>query len=553
MADGAPLVARHPIKDICLMARNLTYRQTPFPAAANFTDHEKTLLAPVIRWGWSMYAVVAALGAMVAFGAYAYFIQLRDGLAVTGMRDTVSWGLYITNFVFFIGISHVGALLSSILRLTGAKWRHPITRMAEAITFSALLMGAIMPFVDLGHPERALNLITHGRLQSPILWDIISITTYLIGSTLFLLLPLIPDAALLRDKLSTAVRWRRWLYQALAMGWRGTAEQQARLERAMNTMAVLILPIAVMVHTVVSWIFAMTLRPGWNSTIFGPYFVAGALASGAASVVLAMAVFRKLYRLEKFITVQHFKNMTALVLVLDLVYLYFNLAEYVTTAYKMQLAEKALLLELFTGPLAPLFWFTQVFGLIVPAFLLVLPAIKPVAGLRRVSLLRPIPLAASAATIWVILFLVVPRTQPLAGFDLAVIGSPLRLGALAILGLFALSLFPILQARPITSAVVASALIVIQAWLKRYLIVVPVFEHPYLPIHDPTLSVALYRPTWVEWAITAGALAGFVLVYFLLSRLFPIVSVWETAHGGDVETFRRNVSTHAGSPTPAEA
>ena len=527
-----------------MTTRNLTYPQTPFPSAEHLTDHEKALLRPVTHWGWGMYAAVAALGAVIAFGAYAYFIQLRDGLAVTGMRDTVSWGLYITNFVFFIGISHVGALLSSILRLTGAKWRHPITRMAEAITFAALLMGAIMPFVDLGHPERALNLILHGRLQSPILWDIVSITTYLTGSTIFLLLPLIPDAALLRDKLTDAPRWRRWLYRLLSFGWRGTPNQHARLERAMNTMAVLILPIAVMVHTVVSWIFAMTLRPGWNSTIFGPYFVAGALASGAASVVLAMAAFRKLYRLEKFITVQHFKNMMTLVLVLDLVYLYFNLSEYATTAYKMQLSEKGLLLELFTGPLAPLFWFTQVFGLIVPAFLLVLPAIKPIAGLRRVSILRPIPLAASAAAAAVVLIFASSRLQgaPTAGFNLAALWPIIRIGALLIVGLFALSLLPILQARPITSAVIASALIVIQAWLKRYIIVVPVFEHPYLPVHDPTLSVALYRPTWVEWAITAGALAGFVLVYFLFSRLFPIVSVWATAHVEDATTHPVPVS-----------
>ncbi|MBI3360520.1 MAG: polysulfide reductase NrfD [Chloroflexi bacterium] len=399
-------------------------------------------------------------------------------------------------------------------------------------------MGAVMPLVDLGHPERALNLITSGRIQSPILWDILSITTYLAGSTIFLLLPLIPDLALLRDKLTDVPRWRRWLYRVLSLNWRGTPEQHARLERGMNTMAVLILPIAVMVHTVVSWIFAMTLRPGWNSTIFGPYFVAGALASGSASVVLAMAVFRKIYHLENYVTPRHFKNMAALVLVLDLVYLYFNLAEYATTAYKMQLAEKALLTELFTGPFAPLFWFTQVFGLIVPAFLLVLPSIKPAAGLRRVPLLRPLPLAlTSAAAVAAVLFLSA-GARPLAAFDVSALLPVLRIGALVVAGLLVLSLLPILQARPIASAVIASALIVIQAWLKRYLIVVPVFEHPYLPVHDPTLAVALYQPTWVEWAITAGALAGFVLVYFLLSRLFPIVSVWETAHGETSDEWR---------------
>ncbi len=496
--------------------------------------HEKTLLAPVFKWGRGVYLTVGGLGAIAAFGVYAYFVQLRDGLSVTGMRDTVSWGLYITDFVFFIGISHVGALLSSILRLTGAKWRHPITRMAEAITFAALLMGALMPIVDLGRPERVLNLIIHGRLQSPILWDILSITTYLAGSTIFLLLPLIPDMALLRDKFTDAPAWRRWIYRIFSFGWRGTAEQHVRLERSMNTMAVLILPIAVMVHTVVSWIFAMTLRPGWNSTIFGPYFVAGALASGAAAVVLAMVVFRRMYHLQDFITLQHFKNMATLVLTLDLVYLYFNLAEYVTAAYKMELAEKAVLADLFTGQFAGLFWFTQVFGLIVPAFLLVLPMFKPAAWLNRIRLLRPIPLVA-AALVFLAASFVPTFIHPLAGIGLAPLAFAVRLGAFLLAGLAAVSLVPILQSRPITSFVIASGLIVAQAWVKRFIIVVPVLEHPFLSSATTTVAQAIYRPTWVEWAITAGAMAGFLLIYFLLSRMFPIVSVWETAHGEEVE------------------
>ncbi len=518
-----------------------TVKPNPSTTEIALTEHEQVLLAPVMHWGRGVYIVVAALGAIVAFGAYAYYVQLRDGLAVTGMRDTVSWGIYITNFVFFIGISHVGALLSSILRLTGVKWRHPITRMAEAITFAALLFGALMPLIDLGRPERILELITQGRLQSPILWDILSITTYLTGSTIFLLLPLIPDLALMRDKLIAAPRWQRWIYRVLSFGWRGTPDQVARLERAMNTMAMLILPIAVMVHTVVSWIFAMTLRPGWNSTIFGPYFVAGALASGAASVVLAMAVFRRLYHLENFLTLRHFRNMAVLVFVLDLVYIYFNLAEYATTAYKMQLTEKALLTDLFTGPFAPLFWFTQVFGLIVPACLLVVPAIKPLAKLRRIPILRPIPLAVLAGIV-------------IGGL---IIGSKIQLAAImpiaeiaagVAIGLFVLSILPGLQSRPIASYVIATALIVIQAWLKRYIIVVPVFENPFLPIRDPALAVALYTPTWVEWAITAGSLAGFVLVYFLFSRLFPIVSIWETAHAAEA-----NVEQPHELPLPATA
>ena len=496
--------------------------------------HERALLAPVFKWGRGVYLTIGGLGAIIAFGIYAYIVQLRDGLSVTGMRDTVSWGLYITDFVFFIGISHVGALLSSILRLTGAGWRHPITRMAEAITFAALLMGALMPIIDLGRPERVLNLILHGRLQSPILWDILSITTYLAGSTIFLLLPLIPDMALLRDKFTDAPTWRRWIYKIFSFGWRGTPEQHVRLERSMNAMAVLILPIAVMVHTVVSWIFAMTLRPGWNSTIFGPYFVAGALASGAASVVLAMVVFRRMYHLENFITLQHFKNMAALVLTLDLVYIYFNLAEYVTVAYKMEAGERAVLGDLFSGKYAGMFWITQFLGLIVPALLLVLPRFKPMTWLNRIRFLRPIPLAAAAAVSLAVSF-APTYIQSWIGYDLASLAFVFRLGAALLAGLAAVSLVPRLQAQPVTSFVIASGLIVVQAWVKRYLIVVPTLEHPLLPAGNTALTGTLYFPTWVEWAISAGAMAGFLLIYFLLSRMFPIVSVWETAHDKKVD------------------
>jgi molybdopterin-containing oxidoreductase family membrane subunit len=498
----------------------------------SLNPQERLLLAPVVKWGRGTYLTIGALGAIVLVGIYAYIVQLQTGLSVTGMRDTVSWGLYITNFVFFIGISHVGALLSSILRLTGAQWRHPITRMAEAITFAALLMGALMPIIDLGRPERVLNLLLHGRLQSPILWDILSITTYLTGSTIFLLLPLIPDMALLRDKFTNAPFWRRWIYRLLSFGWRGTPEQHARLERSMNAMAVLILPVAIMVHTVVSWIFAMTLRPGWNSTIFGPYFVAGALASGAASVVLAMVVFRKMYHLEEFITLRHFRNMATLVLTLDLTYLYFNISEYVTLAYKMESSEKALLTDLFSGSFAGLFWLTQILGLLIPAFLLAFAMMKPIDWLKRIRLLRPIPLAA--ATIGFLAVSFIPAFfQSMVGLDLAPLALVLRIGGLILAGLFAVSLVPVLQSRPIAVFVIASILIVIQAWVKRFIIVVPVLEHPFLP--NSTLSEVLYRPTWIEWAITAGSMAGFLLIYFFISRMVPIVSVWETLHARKAE------------------
>jgi len=398
------------------------------------------------------WAFIGLLLAIVGFGAYAYATQLQDGLVVTAMRNNVLWGLYITNFVFFIGISHVGALMSAILRLSGAEWRKPITRMAEAITAASLAMGAIMPIVDLGKPDRLLNIFLYGRLQSPILWDFISIGTYLTGSLVFLLLPLIPDVALLRDTLTQVSSLRRRLYKALSFGWVGTAYQHEKLEKAIGIMSILIIPIAISVHTVVSWIFAMTLRVGWNSSVFGPYFVAGALLSGVASVILAMAAFRRFYHLEGYLTPKHFGYLANLMLALIVAYIYFTLNEYVTPAYKWETAEGHLLGSLFTGEFSALFMFVQIAGLVIPAILLSMP-----------------------------------KTRHILGFT------------------------------------IASALIVVGMWIKRFLIVVPTLARAQVGEFWAT-----YNPSWVEWSITAASFAGFILLYVVFSRVFPIVSIWET-------------------------
>ena len=327
-----------------------------------FDERESNLIRTVTQSGWGARILIAALLATLLWGVYAYIYQLQNGLGATAMRDYVSWGMYITNFVFFIGISHVGALMSAILRLTHAEWRRPITRMAEVITFSSLFFGALMPFIDLGRPDRVLNLLLYPQLNSPIVWDVLCITTYLTGSTIFLFLPMIPDIALLRDGLTNASWWRRLIYRVLSFNWKYSPRQHARLERAMSIMAVIIIPIAVSVHTVVSWIFGMTLRAGWNSTIFGPYFVAGALASGAASVIVAMFVFRRFYHLEAYITLKHFRNMVFLALALDIIYIYFNISEYMTMGFKLQEGEKGLLTALFGGQYALAFWLTQIGG-----------------------------------------------------------------------------------------------------------------------------------------------------------------------------------------------
>src|SRR5512143_843040 len=300
---------------------------------------EDVLFQPLRSNGWKFYVFVAGLLAVMAWAGYAYYVQLRAGLVVTGLRNYVFWGIYMTNFVVFIGISHAGTLISAILRVTGAEWRRPITRMAEAITVFALLIGGPMIIIDMGHPERLLNLLQFGRMQSPILWDLISITTYISGSLMYLYLPMIPDLAECRDRLTDAPGWKSLIYRVLSLGWRGGEEQKRRLERGVAIMAVLIIPVAVSVHTVVSWIFGMTLRPGWHSTVFGPYFVVGAIFSGIGALFIAMTVIRWVFHLEAYITKQQYRYLGYLLMTMIVVWFYFTYAEYLTLAAGQQEAE----------------------------------------------------------------------------------------------------------------------------------------------------------------------------------------------------------------------
>ncbi len=366
------------------------------------------LLEPLRTTTWRFYVLVAALAAVVALGAYAYAVQLRAGLSVTGLGDRVSWGLYISNFVFFIGISHAGTLISAILRVTHAEWRRPITRMAESITVMAIVVGATFPLIDLGRPDRLLNIFLFGRFQSAILWDFASIATYLVGSLLYLYLPMIPDLAVVRREVK-AGRVRGFLYGILGRGWTGSPAQKKSLERSIGIMALIIIPVAISVHTVVSWIFGMTLRVGWHSTIFGPYFVGGAIFSGIATIIIAMAVFRRAYHLEEYVTVRHFRNLGALLLVLDFVMIYFTLSEYLTVAYGSESQDVLWLKAISGGPYAYLFWLMLGGGFILPAILLSVR--RSVAGIVVAAILVDVAM-------WLERFLIIVPTMmtPQMGF-----------------------------------------------------------------------------------------------------------------------------------------
>src|SRR5215472_5644923 len=426
------------------------------------STREDKLIRQMTETGWRFYAWIGLLAAAVALGFVAYVIQLRKGLIVTGLRDQVSWGIYISTFVFWVGVSKGGTMISAILRVTNAGWRSPMTRLSEAITVLALITGAPMIVADLGRPDRIWNLIRYGRIQSPLIWDFISVVTYLTACVIYFYLPVIPDVAILSED-SRLSNWRRRLYTLLSIRWKNTPRQRVLLERAIHVMAIIVIPLAVSVHTVVSWIFAMTLRPGWNSTIYGPYFVVGAIYSGGAAVLVAMWALRRAMRLEQYIQAIHFRKLGKLLLASTLVYLYFNINEYLTVGYKLEGFERDLVESLFIGRYAKMFWSVQLLGVIIPIAILMI-------------------------------FLLVRKLER---FSVGAVG-------------------------------ISSVLIVIGAWVKRFLIVVPTLETPFLPAQRIPAAWTHYSPTWIEWAIVGGALAGFLLAYSLVAKFFPIVSIWET-------------------------
>lgn len=330
-------------------------------------DH---LIRPITRTSGAYALVVLMLLTGVVWGGCAWMWQLSKGLQVTGMTNSVAWGVYIANFVFFTGISYAGALISAILRVTGAEWRRPITRTAEAIAVFALVLGASQILFDMGRPDRMLNVVFYGRLGSPLLWDVACISIYLLSSIFYLFLPLIPDLAILRDRQDVS-GWRKGLYRILAVGWNGNPEQKRRLDKALGIMAVLIIPLAVCVHTVVAWIFGMTVRPMWHSTILGPYFVVGAVFSGTAALIIAMAISRRVYHLEGYLKAVHFNYLGTLLLVMTGLWFYFTLCEHLTAGYGALTEEMEVFAAKLAGEFGVLFW-SMVVSMIVAFVLLLL-------------------------------------------------------------------------------------------------------------------------------------------------------------------------------------
>ena len=418
------------------------------------TKRGKALLGHIVNTSLKYKLWIAFLLLIIVIGGYAYYRQLKLGLIVTAMRDYTSWGIYISNFVFFVAISLVGSLFSSILKLNKNEWSRPLTRVSEIIAVAAIICAAVIIIVDMGRPDRFFYVITHLRIQSPIIWDVIIIATYLVISILLLYISLLPDIALCRDRLTEIPKWKKKMYRILAINWNNHPEQVAKLLKVNKILAIAVLPVAFAIHTVTSWLFATTWRPGWDSTNLGPYFVSGAFMAGAAVIIVAMYFIRKHLKLKAYITENHFEKMGKLLVLLSLVYLYFNINEYLGPAFKMVGVEGEHITELFVGNYAPLYWFVQLGGLIFPIILLTFKVFR-----------KPLPL-------------------------------------------FIISIFVILG-----------------AWFKRFLIVIPSLQHPYLPIQGVDESYLHYNPTWEEWAITMSSFAWLLLIITILIKLFPVIPV----------------------------
>jgi Ni/Fe-hydrogenase subunit HybB-like protein len=367
---------------------------TPVPELLPYKRIREDLFRPLggISRPYALATLVLFL--VGAAGLIAWTHQLASGMGVTGLQRPVFWGLYVVDFVFWIGISHAGTLISAILRLTGAEWRKPITRAAEAITVFALMIGGMFPIIHLGRAWRFYWLIPYpnSRLlwpnfRSPLLWDLTAILTYSVGSVIYLFLPLIPDMAQLTEHKTP---WRRQFYRMLSLGWTGSDREWHALERAMKLMACFILAVAVSVHTVVAWDFAMAIAPLWHSTIFGPYFVTGAIFSGIAALILTMISLRKVLHLEPYLTRRHFDNLAKLLLLMSLLWFYFTMAENLTVWYGNDPKEMAVFGARTRAHYAPYFWTMVFLNFVVPFVLL---------GIRRLRTIRNAGIASICVVI----------------------------------------------------------------------------------------------------------------------------------------------------------
>jgi molybdopterin-containing oxidoreductase family membrane subunit len=322
---------------------------------------------PTKLW-WIAIAITSSL---LVMGGVAVGVTVATGIGVWGLNIPVGWAFDITNFVFWIGIGHAGTLISAILYLFRQKWRTAINRSAEAMTIFAVMTAGLFPVIHTGRPWYAFWLFPYPNerqlwvnFRSPLVWDVFAVSTYFTISLVFWYIGLIPDIASVRDRAKNKIR--RLIYGALSLGWRGSARNWNHYEIVYLILAGLSTPLVLSVHSIVSFDFAVSILPGWHTTIFPPFFVAGAIFSGFAMVVTLLIIARKVFGLEDYITVGHLERMNKIMLLTGMMVGYAYIIEFFTAWYSGNLYEKFIFMNRAFGPYAWAYWIMMTCNVIVP-------------------------------------------------------------------------------------------------------------------------------------------------------------------------------------------
>ncbi len=328
----------------------------------------------VTSWKFWVISIILAIIVAICLGYY-WGYMIVNGLGVAGVNRPIYWGIFLVNTVFWIGISHAGTFVSALLRVFKAEFRRPFTRAAELMTTFGLVQAGLSIFMHMGRIWLAYWLFPYPNerglwpnFHSPLSWDFLAINTYLLSSTMYLFLPLIPDLAMARDR---STGWRKAVYRTLALGFRGTEGEWTHLRFAMNLFAFAILPVMFSVHTIVSWDFAAAMRPGWSSTIFGPYFVVGALQSGLSAVAMVIIVVRATMKnMKYFIRPEHLDALGKLMLIISMAWAYFFFNDYMVQWYNGDKWTDILLKFHEEGPLGWMWYAMLIFNIAVPWLIL---------------------------------------------------------------------------------------------------------------------------------------------------------------------------------------
>lgn len=330
-------------------------------------DIIRMLDKPTFKW-WALFLPTLFF---VGFGLFCFIYQVYTGLGVAGYRHPVFWGVYITDFVFWVGIAHSGTLISAILYLFRANFRMSIYRIAEAMTVFAVLTAGLFPIIHLGRPWNFYWLFPYPNqrelwvnFKSPLLWDVFAVSTYLTVSALFFFIGMIPDIAAIRDRVTEAPR--KIIYSILSLGWKGSNWEWLHYTRAYLFFAAFATPLVLSVHSVVSWDFAMSNLPGWHTTIFAPYFVAGAIFSGLGMVIMLTIPIRKIFHLEDYITLDNYDGMAKLIMLTSGIIGYAYAAEFFMAWYSGNPAEWGQSYYRITGEYAIFYWIMIICNVIIP-------------------------------------------------------------------------------------------------------------------------------------------------------------------------------------------